>query len=85
MDEEALADMLEAGALRGAMLDVTAREPLARDSRLWQLRSVLLTPHVSGVSPAGFWERELALFVDNWRRYVAGQPLRNVVDKHVGY
>ena len=85
MDEEALADLLEAGALRGAMLDVTAREPLARDSRLWQLRSVLLTPHVSGVSPAGFWERELALFVDNWRRYVAGQPLRNVVNKHEGY
>ena len=85
IDEEALADQLDAGALRGAVLDVTAREPLARESRLWQLRSVLLTPHVSGVSPAGFWERELALFVDNWRRYVAGQPLRNVVDKHEGY
>ena len=39
----------------------------------------------SGVSPTGFWERELALFVDNWRRYVAGEPLRNVVDKHEGY
>jgi phosphoglycerate dehydrogenase-like enzyme len=85
LDEEALADLLEAGALRGAVLDVTEREPLARDSRLWQLRSVLLTPHVSGVSPTGFWERELALFVDNWRRYVAGEPLRNVVDKREGY
>jgi phosphoglycerate dehydrogenase-like enzyme len=85
LDEEALADLLEAGALRGAVLDVTEREPLARESRLWQLRSVLLTPHVSGVSPTGFWERELALFVDNWRRYVAGEPLRNVVDKHEGY
>ena len=85
VDEEALADRLEAGMLRGAVLDVAAREPLARESRLWQLRSVLLTPHVSGVSPTGFWERELALFVDNWRRYVAGQPLRNVVDKHEGY
>jgi len=46
---------------------------------------VLLTPHVSAVSPAGFWERQLALFLDNWRRYVAGKPLRNVVDKHEGY
>jgi phosphoglycerate dehydrogenase-like enzyme len=85
LDEEALADRLDAGMLRGAVLDVTAHEPLARESRLWQLRSVLLTPHVSGVSPTGFWDRELALFVDNWRRYVAGQPLRNVVDKHEGY
>ena len=85
LDEEALADQLSAGRLRGAVLDVTHREPLARESRLWQLRSVLLTPHVSAVSPAGFWERELALFLDNWRRYVAGEPLRNVVDKREGY
>ena len=85
LDEEALADLLEAGGLRGAVLDVTNTEPLARDSRLWQLRSVLLTPHVSAVSPTGFWTRELALFLDNWRRYVAGHPLRNVVDKSEGY
>jgi phosphoglycerate dehydrogenase-like enzyme len=85
LDEEALADLLEAGALRGAVLDVTDGEPLARDSRLWQLRSVLLTPHVSAVSPMGFWKRELALFLDNWRRYVSGEPLRNVVDKSEGY
>jgi phosphoglycerate dehydrogenase-like enzyme len=85
LDEEALADMLAAGSLRGAVLDVTDREPLARESRLWQLRSVLLTPHVSAVSPAGFWERELALFIDNWRRYVAGERLRNIVDKSEGY
>ena len=85
LDEAALADLLEAGALRGAVLDVTEREPLARESRLWQLRSVLLTPHVSAVSPTGFWERELALFFENWRRYVAGEPLRNVVNKHEGY
>ena len=85
LDEEALADLLIEGALRGAVLDVTEREPLARDSRLWQLRSVLLTPHVSAVSPAGFWERELALLLDNWHRYSAGERLRNTVDKSEGY
>ena len=68
-----------------AVLDVTATEPLAPGSRLWQLRSVLLTPHVSAVSPMGFWKRELALFLDNWRRYLSGDPLRNVVDKSEGY
>ena len=85
LDEEALADLLERGALRGAVLDVTATEPLASNSRLWQLRSVLLTPHVSAVSPTGFWTRQLALFLDNWHRYVSRQPLRNVVDKTEGY
>jgi len=45
---------------------------------------VLITPHVSGVS-RGFWGRELDLFLDNWRRYIAGEPMRNVVDKAAGY
>jgi phosphoglycerate dehydrogenase-like enzyme len=85
LDEAALAERVAAGRLRGAVLDVFAEEPLARESPLWQLPQVLLTPHVSAVSPGRFWERELALFVDNWRRYVAGRPLRNLVDKHAGY
>ena len=85
LDETALAERIRDGRLRGAVLDVFGREPLARESPLWEIRSVLLTPHVSPVSPLRFWERELALFFDNWRRYIAGQPLRNVVDKHEGY
>jgi hypothetical protein len=40
---------------------------------------------VSAVSPRRYWERELALFCDNWRRYQDGRPLRNVVDKRAGY
>ena len=85
LDEAALAERIRSGRLRGAVLDVFGQEPLARESPLWEIRSVLLTPHVSPVSPQRFWERELALFFDNWRRYIAGQPLRNVVDKHEGY
>ena len=85
LDAPALIERLRAGTLRGAVLDVFREEPLAPDSPLWQLRSVLLTPHVSPVSPGRFWERELALFTDNWRRYLAGEPLRNVVDKREGY
>ena len=85
LDEEALADRIERGDLRGAVLDVFTEEPLPPQSRLWRLPSVLLTPHVSGVSPRGFWRRELDLLLDNWRRYVAGEPLRNVVDKGAGY
>jgi hypothetical protein len=45
----------------------------------------LLTPHISPVSPGQFWPRELDLFIENWRRYVDGEPMRNVVDKQAGY
>jgi phosphoglycerate dehydrogenase-like enzyme len=85
LDEEALADLLEEHRLRGAVLDVFRHEPLATASRLWQLQSALVVPHVSPVSPGRFWPRQLDLFLDNWRRYVAGEPLRNLVDKTAGY
>ena len=85
LDEPALIEHLRAGRIRGAALDVFQEEPLAADNPLWQLRSALVTPHVSPVSPGRFWARELDLFLDNWRRYVRGDPLRNVVDKRAGY
>jgi phosphoglycerate dehydrogenase-like enzyme len=85
LDEDALAAAVSAGRIRGAVLDVFRDEPLAADSPLWQLRSVLVTPHVSPVSPGRFWPRQLELFLDNWRRYVEGAPLRNLVDKRAGY
>ncbi len=85
LDEEALVVRLRDGRLRGAVLDVFREEPLATFSPLWQLRQVLLTPHVSPVSPGRFWPRQLDLFLDNWRRYVSGQPLINLVNKQAGY
>jgi phosphoglycerate dehydrogenase-like enzyme len=85
VDEEALAAAVADGRLRGAVLDVFRDEPLAADSPLWQLRSVLIMPHVSPVSPGRFWPRQLELFLENWRRYLEGTRLRNVVDKWAGY
>jgi len=85
MDEDAVADLLTDGRLRGAVLDVFQEEPLRADSPLWPLRSALVVPHVSPVSPGRFWPRSLDLFLDNWHRYANGQPLRNLVDKHAGY
>ncbi len=85
LDEEAAADMLEAGRLRGVVLDVFRTEPLAATSRLWQLERALVVPHVSPVSPGRFWPRQLDLFLDNWRRYLRGAPLRNLVDTQAGY
>ncbi|MGZ8471266.1 MAG: D-2-hydroxyacid dehydrogenase [Gemmatirosa sp.] len=85
VDEGALAAALGAGRLRGAVLDVMDVEPLPVDSPLWRLPNVLLTPHVSATSAAGFWPRMLDVFLDNWTRWRRGAPLRNVVDPAAGY
>ena len=84
VDEPALIEALRGGRLRGAGLDVFAKEPLPADSPLWAMPNVLITPHVSAVSPL-YWRREVELIVENLRRYLADRPLLNVVDKARGY
>jgi phosphoglycerate dehydrogenase-like enzyme len=85
IDDAALLEALDGGNLRGAVLDVFHTEPLPPDSPYWRHPGVLITPHVSGVSPRRQWSRALDLFEDNWRRWAAGAPLRNVVDLDAGY
>lgn len=84
VDEAALVAALRSSHLRGAGLDVFAQEPLPPESELWSLPNVLITPHVSGTTDR-FWRREVDLIVENVRRYAAGSPLRNQVDKQAGY
>lgn len=84
VDEEALLEALRAGRLRGAGLDVFAREPLPPGSPFWRQPNVLITPHVSATS-RGFWRRQTDLIVSNIHRYLAGEPLLNLVDKQAGY
>jgi phosphoglycerate dehydrogenase-like enzyme len=84
VDETALIDALERGALAGAGLDVTEEEPLPPESPLWAMPNVIMTPHVSGLGPR-YWERAMALFSRNLRAFVAGAPLENVVNKREGY
>jgi phosphoglycerate dehydrogenase-like enzyme len=85
LDEDALIRRLADGSLRGAVLDVFLEEPLPVTSPLWAMRNVVITPHVAAVSPRLFWDRALELFLDNWARYRAGEPLRNQIDKQAGY
>jgi len=84
IDEGALVEALRSRALRGAGLDVFWDEPLPPSSPLWEIDNVCITPHIGGVSPR-FWERETELIVENTRRYLAGEPMLNVVNKQAGY
>lgn len=84
VDEDALARMLSEGRLAGAGLDVTATEPLPEDSPLWDTPNLLITPHCSGRS-AFTSASALAIFHENLRRYLAGEPLTNLVDLKLGY
>lgn len=81
VDETALAEIVAAGRIGGAVLDVFGEEPLPPSSPFWRLPNVVITPHVSGAS-----SRELAqLVAENLRRFVAGEPLLNRVDPQRGY
>jgi phosphoglycerate dehydrogenase-like enzyme len=84
IDEAALVDALAGGGLAGAALDVVEHEPLAPESPLWSMPNVLLAPHRMSIVEA---ENGLIvdLFVDNLRRFLDGQPLRNVFDPVRGY
>ena len=82
--ERDLVAALESGHLAGAAVDVTEQEPLAPTSRLWELPNVIITPHVAGQSRLRI-DQMTDFFCDNLERYLAGRPLRNLVDKQLGF
>ena len=84
IDEAALVRMLREGALAGAGLDVTAVEPLPADSELWDAPNILISPHSSPTS-ARTGELVGTMIRRNLQRYLAGEPLENVVDKSLKY
>jgi phosphoglycerate dehydrogenase-like enzyme len=75
---------LHAGEIAGAGLDVFEIEPVPRDHPLWSAPNVLITPHTAGYGPY-LDDRRLDIILDNCRRFAAGEPLRNVVDKASWY
>lgn len=84
VDQDALIEALRSNHLAGACLDVTTPEPLPADSPLWRFPNVVITPHVASTSELT-QDRRWALFRENLRRFDAGEPLYNVVDKAAGY
>ena len=84
VDHNALVTALKAKEIAGAGLDVVVDEPLPPENELWDLKNVVITPHVAGNSPE-LEEWVFTIFEDNLQRYMNRQPLLNVVDKQLGY
>ncbi len=84
IDEAALTKALKEKWIAGAGLDVFEKEPLPQDSELWTLPNVIITPHVAGLMP-DYNARAMEVFCENLRRYLAGEPLLNMIDRTRGY
>jgi len=85
IDQQALVDLLQSGHIGGAGLDVTSPEPLPKDSPLWDMPNVIITPHVSH----GGRDNTSGLVVDKFTRYLTdyqnGRPFERVIDRDAGY
>jgi phosphoglycerate dehydrogenase-like enzyme len=84
LDEAALVQSLESGALGGAALDVAQTEPLPAESPLWKAPNLMITPHTSGVSDR-LWDRQAAILIELLERWFDGRELFNRVDFGRGY
>ena len=84
VDETALLNALNVGAIAGAGLDVTPQEPLPEDHPLWHMDNVIVTPHTAGGSP-NRQDRIVNLFCENLERIRRGDELLSVIDKVKGY
>jgi phosphoglycerate dehydrogenase-like enzyme len=86
IDEAALIRALEDKRLAGAALDVFETEPLQPDHPFWDMENVLVSPHCTDRTRDPDWlDLTMQCFLDNFERYISGQPLLNVVDKKAGY
>jgi phosphoglycerate dehydrogenase-like enzyme len=84
-DCDALLAKLKDETLGGAVLDVFPQEPAPPDSPFWTTPNLVMTPHCSVDDHAVYMDRCVEIFTDNLKRYLAGAPLRNVVDPERGY
>jgi len=78
VDEEALIHALKTGQIAGAALDTFWTEPLPKDHPLWEMKNVIITPHVGGQSDI-YVEQVLPIFEENLRRFLQGET-RNLIN-----
>lgn len=84
IDEAAMVEALQSGRIAGAVLDVFDQEPLPAGHPLYSLKNVLLSPHCADHTP-DWLERAMQFFIDQYHRFLKGEPLKNVADKQAGY
>jgi phosphoglycerate dehydrogenase-like enzyme len=84
-DYRALVDRLKSGSLSGAVLDVFPLEPVPPESELWTCPRLIMTPHCSLDDHGTYIDSCLEIFIDNLARHLSSTPLRNVVDRKLGY
>lgn len=84
IDQDALIEALTERKIFGAALDVTDPEPLPKESPLWDMENVIITPHHSGLSHE-YMNRAISLFCDNLKAFLDDFPLPNEVNKALGY
>jgi phosphoglycerate dehydrogenase-like enzyme len=83
---EDLIDAAKTGKFAGVCLDVTEQEPLPKNSPLWNIDRVYITPHISGrFNAAVTYDRVLSIFKENLEHFRNGEAMINVVDKRLGY
>ncbi|SRR5579875_515811 len=86
IDEQALIEALQNGQIAAAALDVYEVEPLPKESPLWDMENVLISPHCTDRTTNPDWlDLSVECFVNNFHRFLKGEPLNNVVDKKAGY
>ncbi|MCL1986472.1 MAG: D-2-hydroxyacid dehydrogenase [Firmicutes bacterium] len=86
IDQDALIELLESGHIGGAAMDVTTPEPLNKDSKLWDLPNVIITPHISGGGTLPLTTDLIVdRFIDYLQDYIAERPFKKVVDRKLGY
>jgi len=84
IDEDAMLKALAGGSIKGAGLDVFTQEPLPEGHPFYRLENVLLSPHCADHT-ADWLEQAMRFFLENFERFRKGEPLRNVVNKQLGY
>lgn len=82
VDEGALVEALQEGVISKAVLDVFQVEPLPKDSPLWEMENIFITPHVSGYIMTN---RFAEIFKENYKRFIKGDELMYAVDLEKGY
>ena len=85
LDYEVLCDKLENNDIAGAILDVFNPEPIEKDSRLWNIKNLIITPHVSSDDNGNYVKLTLELFVKNLKFFIKKKELTNQIDKELGY